>query len=71
MDIHTATEIAYKNGQASMRDKGYWADNGGFLKCSRCSKDSPIAYPFCPYCGIITEEEIRYVKDLGDKGSTN
>lgn len=57
MDIHTATEIAYKNGYVrgikESREETSWIKEDGRFICEKCKSKSDVKTKFCPNCGRI------------------
>ena len=57
MDIHTATEMAYKNGYLrgvkESREETSWIKENDKFICEKCKSISGIKTKFCPNCGRI------------------
>lgn len=56
MDIHTATEVAYKNGYAravtELRENTTWTKvDEEHYKCNKCKSINNRPSKFCPNCG--------------------
>ena len=57
MDIHTATEMAYKNGYfrgaKEVREETTWVELNGEIVCEKCKSKVKDKTKFCPNCGRV------------------
>lgn len=57
MDIHTATEMAYKNGYAraveELRGETFWIEKENKYICKKCKSQNEKMTKYCPNCGRL------------------
>lgn len=57
MDIHTATEMAYKNGYfrgfTQVREETSWVEKDDIFVCEKCKSQNDKKTRYCPNCGRI------------------
>ena len=60
MDMHTATEMAYKNGYLrgfkQVREETSWIEENGVFSCEKCKLKNDKMTRYCPNCGRIVFE---------------
>ena len=84
MNVHDATEQAYKNGYEEGYQRGkaeavnekrtsYWviSSDGYYPYCAACKRESPGGFmtDFCPHCGLPTK--LRKIKSKKMRGISN
>ena len=57
VDIHTATEMAYKNGYlkgfTQVREETFWVEKDNIFVCGKCKSKNKEMTRYCPNCGRV------------------